>query len=218
MASLYILKSSLSPNSLSHPNFPGKLDSRKVILRLTNFSTGSSRKYIQRPRFRVSCSVQEGDNQSNDEEPPESLFMKELKRRGMTPTSLLEDTNRGSYGVEDEIKLGEEDRGFPKRNVVSTEFDQSLSNQRERSMALNSEGLEGLIPRAKLLLTIGGTFFLGFWPLILLTATFFSALCIYFGPNFVHDASKTTVSPPPYIDPYELLEDERISQIAPSLK
>ncbi|KAF2294312.1 hypothetical protein GH714_009173 [Hevea brasiliensis] len=50
-----------------------------------------------------------------DEEPPESLFMKELKRRGMTPTSLLEDTNRGSYGVEDEIKLGEEDRGFPKK-------------------------------------------------------------------------------------------------------
>lgn len=76
------------------------------------------------------------------EEPPESLFMKELKRRGMTPTSLLEDTNRGSNGVEDEIKLGEEDRGFSKRNAVSTEFDQSLSNQRKRSMSLSSEGLE----------------------------------------------------------------------------
>jgi hypothetical protein len=76
------------------------------------------------------------------EEPTESLFMKELKRRGMTPTSLLEETNRGNYRVEDEMKIGEEDRGFSKRNPVSTELDKSLSNQREKSMALNSEGLE----------------------------------------------------------------------------
>jgi hypothetical protein len=68
--------------------------------------------------------------------------MKELKRRGMTPTSLLEETNRGNYGVEDEMKIGEEDWGFSKRNSVSTEIDKGLSNQRERSMALNSEGLE----------------------------------------------------------------------------
>ena len=68
--------------------------------------------------------------------------MKELKRRGMTPTSLLEETNRGNYGVEDEMKIGEEDRDFSKRNPVSTELDKSLSNQREKSMALNSEGLE----------------------------------------------------------------------------
>ncbi|KAG6793066.1 hypothetical protein POTOM_002250 [Populus tomentosa] len=110
------------------------------------------------------------------EEPPESLFMKELKRRGMTPTSLLEETNRGNYGVEDEMKIGEEDWGFSKRNSVSTEIDKGLSNQREKSMALNSEGLEGLIPRAKLLLTIGGAFFLGFWPLILIIVASFSAL------------------------------------------
>lgn len=35
---------------------------------------------------------------------------------------------------------------------------------------------QGLIPRAKLLLTIGGTFFIGFWPLILVTVASFSAL------------------------------------------
>lgn len=140
--------------------------------------------------------------------------MKELKRRGMTPTSLLEDSNRGAYGLEEEIKL-EEDIGFSKRNAYSTDFEANLSNQRERSMALNSEGLEGLIPRAKLLLTIGGTFFLGFGPLILITVAFFCALYFYFGPTFVHDGSKTPIMPPQYIDPYELLEDERISQIAP---
>lgn len=76
------------------------------------------------------------------EEPPESLFMKELKRRGMTPTSLLEDYKQSNYGVDEEINLNEEDRGFPNRNAVSTNVERDLQNQRERSMALNSEGLE----------------------------------------------------------------------------
>lgn len=74
------------------------------------------------------------------EEPPESLFMKELRRRGMTPTSLLEDTNTTEYGVNDET--GKESRSFSQRKAVSTEVEKSLSNQRERSMMLNSEGLE----------------------------------------------------------------------------
>lgn len=82
-------------------------------------------------------------------------------------------------------------------------------------MALNSEGLEGLVPRAKLLLTTGGTFFLGFGPLILATIAFFSVVYLYFGPSFIHDGSKTPTSPQQYIDPYALLEDERISQMAP---
>lgn len=71
------------------------------------------------------------------DEPPESLFMKELKRRGMTPTSLLQD-----YEVDvDEIKpTGKESS---KTTATTTPpFDQSLLNQRERSLALNSEGLE----------------------------------------------------------------------------
>ncbi|CAK7330243.1 unnamed protein product [Dovyalis caffra] len=218
MASLHILKSTLSPLSISpSKNLLGKSNSRKTIFKLTTLC-GSSRRFFERPqKFKVLCSVQEEDNsQRNGEEPPESLFMKELKRRGMAPTSLLEETNRGNYGVEDEMKIGEKDRGFSKRNSVSTELNESLSNQREKSMALNSEGLEGLIPRAKLLLTIGGTFFLGFWPLILITVTFFSGLYFYFGPSFVHDGRDAPVSPPPYIDPYEMLEDERISQIAPN--
>ncbi|RYQ93801.1 hypothetical protein Ahy_A09g042254 [Arachis hypogaea] len=158
------------------------------------------------------------DTEFSGEEPPESLFMKELKRRGMTPTSLLEDYKQGNSGVDEEVVVNEQDRGLPRRNVVSTDVERSLENQRERSMALNSEGLEGLVPRAKLLLSLGGTFFLGFGPLILITVAFFSALYLYFGPTFVHDASKMSLSPPQYVDPYALLEDERISQIAPQLK
>lgn len=71
------------------------------------------------------------------EEPPESLFMKELRRRGMSPTSLLEETNTSDYGGEG--------IAFSQRNAVSTELEKSLFNQRERSMMLNSEGLEVLI-------------------------------------------------------------------------
>ncbi|ONH92041.1 hypothetical protein PRUPE_8G151000 [Prunus persica] len=217
MASLQMLKSSLSPMPVSHSNFQGKsswvfsgIQSRKSSIRLSSYR-GSG--YYLRRRLRVCCKAQEGDNKSNGEEPPESLFMKELRRRGMTPTSLLEEKERIEYGANDE--MGKEDRGFSTRNAVSTEIEKSLANQRERSMQLNSEGLEGLIPRARLLLTIGGTFFLGFWPLILITVALFSALYLYFGSTFIHDGSSSPISPPQYIDPYELLEDERISQIAP---
>lgn len=210
VASLQIGKPGLlSSVSISQSNFPGKWDSRQVFLRS---------RCLTRRKFKVFCGVQEGDKQSNGEEPPESLFMKELKRRGMTPTSLLENSSWTDSGLDDKTKLREEDIGFSRRNTVSTEIDKSLANQRERSTALNSEGLEGLIPRAKLLLTLGGTFFFGFWPLILVTVGFFSALYFYFGPTFVHDASNAPMSPPQYVDPYALLEDERISEIAPHVK
>ncbi|CAL9129723.1 uncharacterized protein LOC135617986 [Musa acuminata AAA Group] len=167
------------------------------------------------------CRLREDGGESNGEERPESLFMKELKRRGINPTSLLEEGDGGgsigSMESEEESRGGRDERiGRTKRNgVASAELDTAVSNQRERSMLLNSEGLEGLIPRAKLLLTIGGTFFLGFWPLILITLGLFLALYIYLGPSFVHDASKVPVLPPPYIDPYTLLEDERLSQVTP---
>lgn len=86
-------------------------------------------------------------------EPPESLFMKELKRRGMTPTSLLEDsaTGRSPFPglmeemdlVEEEPQRGDGGRGSVKRKgVLSADYEKGLLNQRERSMALNSEGLE----------------------------------------------------------------------------
>ncbi|VAI05005.1 unnamed protein product [Triticum turgidum subsp. durum] len=74
---------------------------------------------------------------------------------------------------------------------------------------------KGLVPRAKLLLSVGGTFFLAFGPLIIVTVSLFAGLYLYFGQSFVHDGSKKPVAPPPYIDPYELLEDDRISR--PSL-
>ncbi|XVF01418.1 hypothetical protein REPUB_Repub04eG0087400 [Reevesia pubescens] len=214
MASLQLLNHPVfSSISISQSNFPGKSELKKKLL---NFNGCRSFRSFQNQRSRIYCATQEGDNKSNDgEDPPESLFLKELKRRGMTPTSLLKDAKKANYGLDEEMKVGEEAGSFLKRNAVSTEFEKSLTNQRERSMQLNSEGLEGLVPRAKLLLTLGGTFFLSFWPWILSTIAFFSALYLYFGPSFIHDGNNTSVSPPQYIDPYALLEDERISQTAP---
>lgn len=66
--------------------------------------------------------------------------MKELRRRGITPTSLLEESNRNN--IEEEIIEDGGDRMFSKRNAVATGSDKSMTNQREQSMALNSEGLE----------------------------------------------------------------------------
>lgn len=220
------LKSSISPFSVSQSRqgFPCKsiflcseLDSRNSGRKnIGSRSKKLSLRILIRRRLSVSCNVKDGDNQSNGEEPAESLFMKELKRRGMSPASLLEEKTKSGY-VGQETTSREEDGGFSRANAVSTNPERNLTNQREKSMALNSEGLEGLIPRARLLLTLGGTFFLGFWPLILITFAFFSTLYLYFGPNFVHDASNTRVTPPEYIDPYQLLEEERISSTAPRL-
>uniref|UniRef100_A0A453HYZ7 Tubulin alpha-6 chain n=1 Tax=Aegilops tauschii subsp. strangulata TaxID=200361 RepID=A0A453HYZ7_AEGTS len=140
-------------------------------------------------RLRVRCRIdgdEGGGARGSEEDEPESLFAKELRKRGV--------------------------------GAAAAEFERAASGadgQRERSVALNSEGLEGLVPRAKLLLSLGGTFFLAFGPLIIVTVSLFAGLYLYFGQSFVHDGSKKPVAPPPYIDPYELLEDDRISR--PSL-
>ncbi|KAL0422506.1 UNVERIFIED_CONTAM: hypothetical protein Slati_3273500 [Sesamum latifolium] len=211
-----LLKSTPSNSRTNFGCFCSELNSRASVRR--SIGLRSSAIVTAYRRFRVSCKVEGSGDQSNGEEPPESLFMKELRRRGMTPTSLLEEKNRSTDRDED-VQFREEDGGwnYSRRNGVTTDAEADLSNQREKSMALNSEGLEGLIPRAKLLLTLGGTFFLGFWPLILVTVASFSALYLYFGPEFVHDGSKAPISPPQYVDPYALLEEERIYKTAPLL-
>ncbi|KAF8694485.1 hypothetical protein HU200_038230 [Digitaria exilis] len=163
-------------------------------------------------RLRVACRAGGGDGAEGkeEEEAPESLFARELRRRGMAPGAAPAEAKEAEEGGAEAGR---------KRGVAAAEFERGAAadGQRERSMALNSEGLEGLVPRAKLLLSLGGTFFLAFGPLILVTISVFAGLYLYFGPSFVHDASKNPVSPPPYIDPYELLEDERLTRPSPDV-
>lgn len=141
--------------------------------------------------------------------------MKELKKRGMTPISLVEESSRSIFGDE-EMRFKEEEGGYSKRNAVTADYEESLYNQSERSKALNSEGpsslSKGSIPGAELLLSLGGTFFSTFWRLIFITVASFFAVYLYFGSAFVHDGSAITL--PQYIDPYALLEDEMTSQTA----
>ncbi|XP_072054207.1 DNA-directed RNA polymerase 2A-like [Arachis hypogaea] len=78
------------------------------------------------------------DIEFSGEEPPESLFMKKLKRRGMTPTSLLEDYKQGNAGVDEEVVVNEQDRGLSRRNVVSTDVERSLKNPHNRRILFSS--------------------------------------------------------------------------------
>ncbi|GER36930.1 F2J10.10 protein [Striga asiatica] len=134
MACLQLLKSAPSNSQMKFRCLCSSFSSMATLNRRTRFPNS---------RFRISCKADERDKQSNGEEPPESLFMKELRRRGMTPTSLLEEKTRSTEGNE-EIKFREEDGGwsYSRRNGVSNDGEVSLSGQREKSMALNSEGLE----------------------------------------------------------------------------
>ncbi|MCO5557145.1 hypothetical protein L7F22_010702 [Adiantum nelumboides] len=161
------------------------------------FSTAST--FSARRLWRQSLIImQSSGHGSPGEEPPESLFMKELKRRGLSKRSE-EDESRSGLGTETKVDTGEVKSG-PQTN----------SQQRKQSMALNSEGLEGLIPRAQSLLSLGGGFFLAFWPLIVASVAVFVALYFYYGPTFIHSGERVLYNQPSYVDPYELLENERI--------
>lgn len=63
----------------------------------------------------------------------------------MTPTSLLEETKRGGVEIDEDSNLKQKDGSVSMRSAVSTDVEPNLSDQRERSMSLNSEGLEVVI-------------------------------------------------------------------------
>lgn len=77
--------------------------------------------------------------------------MKELRRRGMTPTSLLEDSERGARGRGQREMEAKEDSGNggggrrergSRNGVASVELEKGMTRPRERFMSVNSEGFE----------------------------------------------------------------------------
>lgn len=85
--------------------------------------------------------------------------------------------------------LGSEKAPPSPRNPFDVQRDAERAlteGQLARSRALQSEGLEGLIPRARALLTLGTTFFLSFGPLIAAVIVFTGGIFVFFGDAFVH--------------------------------
>lgn len=146
-----------------------------------------------------------GSDKGDEGERPETLFMRELAKRKKLGQDL---------GIkETDTKTKEEESSGKKTQPVKDERD--TTDQRKRSMALNSEGLDGLVPRGQELVKLGGSFWLSLWPLIIASLLAFGAAYLYFGPAFVHTGART--SPPPYVDPYQLLESEQLpSQVGPN--
>jgi hypothetical protein len=87
-------------------------------------------------------------------------------------------------------------------------------DQLERSRKLNSEGLEGLIPRASALVQLGLSFFLAFGPFIIAVILASTAIYAIFGDNFVHGGTPSASGPPQY-DPLELLNEPTVDPMIP---
>lgn len=85
----------------------------------------------------------------------------------------------------------------------------SVEGQRERSLALVTEGLEGLIPRASQLLKLGGSVFLAFLPFMAAFSALFTLVYVVFGDSFLH-GGVAGAGPPPYVDPERLLSETTV--------
>lgn len=81
------------------------------------------------------------------------MFKKELERRRINSVDDIKDkpSNKTKTGTSTPPPL----------------FQNDVPEQLERSRKLNSEGLEGLIPRASALVKLGLSFFLAFGPFII---------------------------------------------------
>jgi hypothetical protein len=100
----------------------------------------------------------------------ESMFAKELERRQKIAQGAAADSTASN---DDQTSAAPPPRAPPQQAYQS---EPSQTPQLDRSRQLNSEGLEGLIPRASVLLQVGVTFFLGFLPLIAIVGGLFGAL------------------------------------------
>ena len=79
---------------------------------------------------------------------------------------------------------------------------------------MSSEGLEGLLPRASVLLQLGVSSFLAFGPFIVAVVLSFAAIYAVFGDNFIH-TGRPSPSPPPYYDAEELLREPSYDPMVP---
>lgn len=96
-----------------------------------------------------------------------ALFKKELQRRNISSVDELDQKSSSR----DSARAGVSPPPFFAGTAT-----EEVPPQLARSRALNSEGLEGLIPRATELIKLGGAFFLAFGPFIIAVALSFTAI------------------------------------------
>jgi len=176
-------------------------------------------------RFIVAAS---GEDAPKDEGPSsfppstESLFMQELRRRGkaqeakpsQADSSSGDSTSSGSSGFSGGFSGSAGDPFGRTSASVSSATTQEMEDQLEKSRKLNSEGLEGLIPRASELLKLGGSQFLAFLPFMGVGVVIFVGCYLVLGSSFIHGGNSASFAPP-YVDPYMLLEEPTYDPMVP---
>eukprot|EP00884_Botryococcus_braunii_P008299 jgi/Botrbrau1/17470/Bobra.0054s0057.1 len=165
------------------------------------------RNITSRRRIRVKIYSRKDSDNGGSGETTESLFMKELERRSLASGAGKRPGNPFQTASSSTEKDGERPR--PSEAPPKLDKEQLIV-----SRGLSSEGLEGLIPRAKELIKLGGSFWLSFLPLILAVSILFSALYLGFGESFIH-GGRTGSQPPPYVDPYDLLSEPAVDPTIP---
>eukprot|EP00976_Prorocentrum_cordatum_P078220 1183014-Prorocentrum_minimum.AAC.2 len=141
----------------------------------------------------------------------ESLFAKELKRRG-----LSENGGEGSSAGNKTAAADMLNRAAGKKPAPSFANQPTQStgdDQLARSRALQSEGLEGFPARAAELLKLGSSFFLAFAPLVGVTVATVLVTYLIFGSDFVHGGSAR--GPPAYVEPEYLLNEPTVDRMVP---
>eukprot|EP00191_Tetraselmis_sp_GSL018_P017660 CAMPEP_0177591688 /NCGR_PEP_ID=MMETSP0419_2-20121207/8135_1 /TAXON_ID=582737 /ORGANISM="Tetraselmis sp., Strain GSL018" /LENGTH=147 /DNA_ID=CAMNT_0019082455 /DNA_START=378 /DNA_END=818 /DNA_ORIENTATION=- len=133
--------------------------------------------------------------------------MQELRRRGVTSQDVNLTSELASDGEVSGAEKIEPD--VPSSTFTLTE------DQLSKSRQLNSEGLEGLFPRSSELLRLGAAQFLAFLPLMGAGVALFVLCYLALGPSFLHGGQAAS-SPPPYVDPDELLREPTVDPMSPS--
>lgn len=97
-----------------------------------------------------------------------------------------------------------------------------LDGQRERTLGFVNDGLEGLIPRGKLLLQLGGGLFLAFLPFMATFSVLFTVIFYAFPEGtFLHGGRPQGMiydrpeDNPKYMDPASLLSEQTVDPYIP---
>jgi hypothetical protein len=125
------------------------------------------------------------------------MFKKELKKRRISSVDDIKDTPN------------------TRTTTPPPLFQAGTENQLERSRQLNSEGLEGLIPRAGSLVQLGLSFFLAFGPFIIAVILASGAIYAVFGSDFIHGGRPSSSYSPPQYDALELLNEPTVDPMIP---